>query len=107
MTPERLLKHLEACGFSVRRDGDNLAISPAERLTDAIRTMIRDQKSTLLALLGAKPFVGWCRSPKCRWQAVTRGESQDDAWRRLLVYEPPTNHTEKIVLEAGKHPNDL
>lgn len=106
MKAAALLQHLETCGFSVRVDAGDLLISPAVNLTENVRSLVRDHKASLLDLLSQKEYVGWWRTPKCRWQSVVRGASERDAMNRLLTYTPGRGHAEIIVLPAGSHPKD-
>lgn len=53
MTPRALLDHLRTLGFTIEPDGDTLIVSPASRLTDALREAIRQAKPDVLALLWA------------------------------------------------------
>jgi hypothetical protein len=51
LTPSQLLRDLRAAKLTVRADGDGLAVSPKERLTEEWRQAIREHKAGLLALL--------------------------------------------------------
>lgn len=49
--PVLLLLDLEGRGLTVRRDGDNLIVRPAARLTDEDRGALKRWKPHLLALI--------------------------------------------------------
>lgn len=51
MVPVLLLLDLEARGFRIRADGDELVIRPAARLTDEDRSALRRWKAHLLELV--------------------------------------------------------
>ncbi|WIT11417.1 hypothetical protein PFX98_21355 [Paucibacter sediminis] len=48
-----LLQHLRTAGLALTVDGDNLIVTPRERLTDAMRSAIRAHKPGLLDALKA------------------------------------------------------
>ncbi|MDE2367538.1 MAG: hypothetical protein KGN16_01090 [Burkholderiales bacterium] len=50
-----LLHSLAGAGLSVSADGDRLVIRPASKLTDTMRTALREAKAELLALLAGGP----------------------------------------------------
>ncbi len=54
MNPSALLAYLRVSGFTIQPDGDALIVSPASRLTDALREAIRQTKPDLMALLWAE-----------------------------------------------------
>ena len=47
----RALNRMRAAGFALELDGPALVVSPSDRLTDAQRAFIRDQKPALVGLL--------------------------------------------------------
>ena len=49
--PLRLLVELEERGFRLRRDGDDILITPASKLTDADRCALRRWKAHVLAII--------------------------------------------------------
>ena len=53
MGARELLADLAGAGLSVTADGDRLVIRPASKLTDDMRTALREAKPYLLALLAA------------------------------------------------------
>ena len=50
-----LLEHLRAVGLTITADGDRLAVTPRDLLTDALRSTIRENKAALLAALAPAP----------------------------------------------------
>jgi len=52
-------------------------------------------------------FVGWIRAvPRGHWRPVVSAETRDDCWRLLLKVGPTAGgHDERMVCEAGRHPN--
>ena len=46
-----LLNFLSERGLQLSRAGQNLVVKPADKLTDELRTLIREHKSELLAVL--------------------------------------------------------
>ena len=53
--PLLLLLDLEARGFTVARDGDDLSVRPRAQLTDQDRARLRQWKPDVLALLDYEP----------------------------------------------------
>lgn len=81
MNARRFLRRLDAAGFSMRVDGDRLAVSPKANLTAWTRELIGEHKSELLDLLeigvefespppcvdcGVDLLIGGVRCPDCR-----------------------------------------
>jgi hypothetical protein len=54
MTPEIFILDLESAGFTLAAQGENLIVTPADRLTDVHRQFIRAHKPELLRLLAGK-----------------------------------------------------
>ena len=54
MSAAVLLTKLEAAGLSVRADGAELVLKPADRLTPALLAEVRTHKAELLRLLSAR-----------------------------------------------------
>ncbi len=52
-----ICRTLHAAGLTARAEGGALVIAPAELLTDAMRTTIRDHKAELMDFLTAAPTV--------------------------------------------------
>jgi hypothetical protein len=52
-----LLADLAGRGFVLAREGDGIRVTPASRLTDADRKLIRDHKPELLAAIAVPPPV--------------------------------------------------
>ena len=57
LAPLRLLLDLEERGLQVARDGDDIVIRPAGRLSDEDRTALRRWKPHVLALIDYRPEV--------------------------------------------------
>ena len=54
MTTYHILEHLAVAGISIAIEGDDkLVVSPASRLTDELRSMIREHKAGIIAALEA------------------------------------------------------
>lgn len=66
MSAERLLRRLRAAKFALRVDWEQLAVSPAENLTDWIRGLIRTRKPELRRLLGCTVSAGRPTCLDCR-----------------------------------------
>jgi hypothetical protein len=55
MNANALLECLKASGLSCRVDGGRLLVSPAEKVTDAIRQLVKPLRDELIALLTELP----------------------------------------------------
>ena len=54
MTEHHILEHLAVAGISIAIEGDNkLVVSPTSRLTDELRSMIREHKTGVIVALKA------------------------------------------------------
>lgn len=53
-----LLARLNEAGLSVSRTGDRLVVGPRDRLTEELRSAIREAKSQLLSALGPDQGLG-------------------------------------------------
>jgi hypothetical protein len=79
MVPATLVNFLNVAGFTLQLDGDRLTITPGDRLTDRLRSLIRCHKPHLVAYL---------RESHYRW-FIRNGDG------RCFVHgpsDPPTTH---------------
>jgi hypothetical protein len=67
-----LLLKLRQTGLSVSRNGDQLIVSPRDRLTDELRAAIRSAKRELLEALATEPSIGEDESPLSPIQQAAR-----------------------------------
>lgn len=81
MTAMSILCHLQASGFTLLATGQQLAVTPASKLTEAERALVARHKEKLLALLAPKPCAqcatpmthieaGYYSCPACHYQIV-------------------------------------
>lgn len=63
MTPAQTLAKCRQAGLSLRPHGDQLGVSPADKLTPELRQALRTHKAELLALLNSPPCPGWQAVP--------------------------------------------
>lgn len=67
------IEYLQRAGLTVEVIGGNLRLSPADRITDAVRVFVRDHKAELLAEATAYLSGGFQKGSEMRTEAWWRG----------------------------------
>lgn len=87
MEATSLLLSLQTAGFRVSRNGDKLIVAPRDRLTDELRSAIRQGKNQLLSVLAAAPTI----------ESPTRA-SDADPWPDCAAMSPIQESARREVL---------
>jgi hypothetical protein len=51
-------------------------------------------------------WLGWYKPRRGTWQVVVSGDSEAEAFARLLRHDAPDPHGELLTLPAGRRPED-
>jgi hypothetical protein len=85
---------LGAAGLTIEAVGGRLVVAPADRLTDELRTLIRENKPKLRAVLAGSS--GEPDAPAARWLLHLH-----DAEPKVLVFAPPATHSQVLKQHPG------
>ncbi|MCA3180055.1 MAG: hypothetical protein O9345_16550 [Burkholderiaceae bacterium] len=91
-----LLGTLRAAGLTVEADDDRLMVAPAEKLTRALRELIRAEKPALLAALAGAQNESGPRPAAARWLLHL-----PDADPLAVAFDPPATHDEVLARYSG------
>jgi hypothetical protein len=117
-----LLRHLEYSGLRLEINGKNIRVSPANKLTDAYRKAIKEQKRELMALVRdrslatgkqpakVEPFVcPICEQPRPGDPDCPRCKLERDWVERKSLLAPGNLRCDdpRLTEQLPKRPDDL